>query len=147
MQTSFYTSGFLYNLKTNRIFLLESKQSDDESVWSMFGGEAAEGEEASDAFQRIINKQLNLNLKAKSVRPVYDYFHNTRNKPHFVFYAEVGNSRNFRNVKNGTPTWFTFGEALKLPITTQTKQDIVVGQRVIEAKWRDDEAKRNPLAP
>lgn len=144
MQTLFYTSGFFYNLKNHQIFLLESKQKDNESVWSMFGGESAKGEEAADAFQRIVKKLLNINLEEKNVCPVYDYFHNTRNKLHYVFYVEVGNSRNFKDLKKIT-AWFTFSDALKLTITSQTKQDIVVGERVINAKWRDDEAKRNPL--
>ena len=112
------------------------------SLWSTMGGESINGEEAQIAFQRIVNKLLNINLKPKDIYPVYDYFHNTRNKVSYVFYAEVGKTRIFNASKRGTLSWFTFHETLKLPFTSQTKQDIVVGERVINAKWRDDEAKK-----
>jgi len=141
--TSFYASGFLYSLKTHQILLLQAKQKKDmPSLWSTMGGESINGEEAQIAFQRIVNKLLNINLKPKDIYPVYDYFHNTRNKVSYVFYAEVGKTRIFNASKRGTLSWFTFHETLKLPFTSQTKQDIVVGERVINAKWRDDEAKK-----
>lgn len=115
-----------------------------EPLWSMLGGESINGEEAQTAFQRIINKLLNINLKVKDIYPVYDYFHNTKNKLNYVFYAEIRNTRIIGNPKNSNFSWFTFGETLKLPFTRQTKQDIIVGERVINAKWRDDEAKKLP---
>lgn len=143
MQTTFYASGFLYNLKTHQILLQESKKDDTTPAWSMLGGESKEGEDAQVAFQRIVKKLLGISLKPKDIYPIYDYFHNTKNKTHFVFYAEVGNIRGF-NPKKDSLSWFKFSETVKLPFTTQTKQDIVVGERVINAKWRDDEARRNP---
>lgn len=113
-----------------------------EPLWSMLGGESINGEEAQTAFQRIINKLLNINLKIKDIYPVYDYFHNTKNKLNYVFYAEVGNTKSFDGLEGRDLSWFTFSETLKLPFTRQTKQDIIVGERVINAKWRDDEAKK-----
>lgn len=100
------------------------------------------GEESQAAFQRIINKLLNINLKEKNIYPVYDYFSNSRNKLHYVFYAEVRSNKSFNGLKKGSLSWFTFNEALKLPATAQTKQDIVVGERVINAIRRDNEAKK-----
>lgn len=123
--------------------MLQSKQNSDmEPLWSMLGGESINGEEAQTAFQRIMNKLLNINLKVKDIYPVYDYFHNTKNKLNYVFYAEIRNTRIIGNPKNSNFSWFTFSETLKLPFTRQTKQDIIVGERVINAKWRDDEAKK-----
>lgn len=114
----------------------------------MLGGESLEGEEAQAAFQRIVSELLNINLKSKNIYPIYDYFSDTRNKFNFVFYAEVGSTKKF-NFKKGLPagrqgslSWFNFSETLKMPFNIQTKQDIVVGERVINAKWRDDEAKK-----
>ena len=147
MQASFYTSGFLYNLKTHRILLLQSKQRDESTSWTMLGGEGIEGEGAEVAFQRIINKKLNINLKSKDIYPVYDYISNIQNKPHYVFYVEVKNSKSFNDLKKGCPSWVSFSETTKLSVSIQTKQDIVVGERVINAKWRDDEAERNHLTP
>jgi len=139
VQTPFYASGFLYSLKTHRILLLESKQAENiPSLWSTIGGENIEGEEAKITFQRIVSRLLNINLRPKNIYPIYDYFHSSRNKLNFVFYAEVGNIKKFNGLKGGLPSWFSFSETLKLAFTTQTKQDIVVGERVINAKWRDD---------
>lgn len=143
MQPSFYTSGFLYNLKTHQILLLRSPQKDGaDFLWSTLGGEGSEGEEAKIAFARIINELLNLNLKAKDIYPVYDYFHNERDKFNFVFYGEVKNSREFDCSKENSFSWVAFGETSKLPFTAHSKQDIIVGERVIQAKWREDEAKK-----
>ncbi|MBI2597527.1 hypothetical protein HYW41_05220 [Candidatus Daviesbacteria bacterium] len=142
MQTPFYVSGFLYNPKTNQILLVQSRSETDQSLWSTMEEEDVEGEEAVVIFKRIINKLLNLDLKPKDIYPVYDYLHNTRNKFNYVFYAEVKNIKRFNHLKNGNLTWFTFNEALKLPLTSQIKRDIVVGERVINAKKRDIEAKK-----
>ncbi len=139
MQTSFYASGFLYNLRTHKILLLQSKQNEDVPVlWSTMGGDGIDGEEALVAFQRIVNKILNLTIKEKDIYPVYDYFHNTKNKLNYVFYAEVKKSKIFENL---ALSWFSFSETVKLRFSSQTKQDLVVAQRVINAKWRDDEAR------
>ncbi|MBI2334272.1 hypothetical protein HYU96_00545 [Candidatus Daviesbacteria bacterium] len=131
MQTSFYASGFLYSLKTHRILLVQN-----DLLWSTLGGEAGAGEEAQTAFARIINQLLNLNLKTKDIYPVYDYFHDERDKNNFVFYAEVKNSKEFGSLKNNTFSWVAFNETSKLPFTAHSKQDVIVGERVINAKWR-----------
>lgn len=145
VQPPFYASGFLYSLKTHQILLLQSQQKDDSKpLWSTLGGESKVGEEAQITFQRIVNKLLNINLKSKDIHPVYDYFHNVRNKPNFVFYAEVGSIKKFNDLKMNL-SWFTFRETVKLPFTSQTKQDIVVGERVINAKWRDDNEAKETL--
>lgn len=143
MHKSFYASGFLYSLKTHQILLLQSEKKDDiSSLWSTLGGESKEGEEAQTTFQRIIYKLLDINLKGKHIYPVYDYFHDILNKVNYVFYAEIGETRIFNALKVGILSWFTFNETLKLSFTTRTKQDIVVGERVINAKWREDQAKK-----
>ncbi|MDD5147351.1 MAG: NUDIX hydrolase [Candidatus Daviesbacteria bacterium] len=144
MQTSFYASGFLYSLKTHQILLLKSQQKDStDFLWSTLGGESSDGEEAQSAFQRIINESLNLNLKTKDIYPVYDYFYDARDKINYVFYAEVKSPKEFDPFKGDAFSWVAFGEIAKLPFTTRTKQDVIVGERVISAKWREDEAKKN----
>lgn len=144
VQTSFYASGFLYSLKTHRILLLQPKQKEDSpSHWSTLEGDGIEGEGADLTFQRTISKLLNIDLKKKDIYPIYDYFHDIKNKLNYVFYAEIRNAKVFDNAKLGNLSWFSFSEIVKLLLSTQTKQDIVVGQRVIDSKWRDDEAKKN----
>ncbi len=144
MQTpSFYASGFLYSLKTHQILLLKPQQTDSaDSLWSTLGGESGEGEEAEAAFQRIVNELLDVNLKTKDIYPVYDYFHETKDKINYVFYGEVKNPKKFNHFKENICSWVTFHEIPKLPFTTHSKQDVIVGERVINAKWRDDEARK-----
>lgn len=143
MQTPFYASGFLYSLKTHKILILESKQKDNAvSFWSTLGGEGEKGEDAQSAFQRIVYKLLNIKLKAGKIYPIYDYFHNTRNKINYVFYAEVDSTKTYNTKGEDIPSWFSFSETFKLPFNLKTKQDIVVGERVINAKWRDDNVGR-----
>ena len=143
MQTSFYASGFLYNLKTQQILLLQSPQRDDEaSSWSMLGGESQEGEEAQATFQRIVQQELNINLKPKQIYPVYDYFHETLDKINFVFYAEVGRTLNFESSKENALSWVTFDQTLKFLFSDQTKRDVMISERAIHLKERTDEASK-----
>lgn len=132
MHKSFYASGFLYSLKTHQILLLQSSTS-----WSMLGGESHEGEEAQETFQRIINKLLKLKLKSKDIYPIYDYPDETLNKINYVFYAEVDKAP-LALPKKSTLTWVTFAESLKFLFSTNTKQDLIVGERVINLKQRID---------
>ena len=143
VQTSFYASGFLYSLKTHRILLLKSQQNNHaDFLWSTLGGESSEGEEAQVAFQRIVSELLDLDLKTKDIHPIYDYFHDARDKINYVFYAEVKNPQEFDSLEEGTYSWVAFNETPKLPFTSHSKQDVIVGERVINAKWREDEANR-----
>ena len=137
MHKSFYASGFLYSLKTHKILLLQSEQKDDQaSVWSTIGGESKGGEDARATFQRIISELLNLNLKEKNIFPVYDYFHDKLDKINYVFYGEVGADEKFVSPKHNTFSWLGFAETIKLLFPAHTKQDLIVGERVVNAKWR-----------
>lgn len=143
MQASFYASGFLYSLKTHQILLIEPNQDNDlPSFWSTIEGNSIRDEEAHLTFQRVINRILNINLKTKDIYPVYDYFQDARNKFNFVFYAEIRNIKAFNKLKKSNLSWFSFQEIGKLPISSQTKQDIVVGERVINARRRENESDR-----
>lgn len=143
MQTSFYASGFLYSLKTHRILLLKSQKKDSaDFLWSTLGGECVAGEEAEVAFARIINELLNLNLKTKDIHPIYDYFHDEKDKNNYVFYAEVKSPKELSSLQEDTFSWVTFHDMPKLLFSAHSKQDVIVGERVIHAKWRDDEAKK-----
>ncbi len=136
---SFYASGFLYSPKTHQILLLKTQQKDSaDFLWSTLGGESSDGEEAQAAFQRIINKLLDLNLKDKDIYPIYDYPYDTADKVNYVFYAEVKNPKKFNPLKRGDPSWITFDEISKLLFAARTKQDVIVGERVINAKWREN---------
>lgn len=138
MQTSFYASGFLYSLRTHQILLLKSP----DLLWTTIGGEVSEGEETQIAFQRIVNELLDLNLKTKDIYPIYDYSLDDQDKNNYVFYAEVKKPQEFNCLEEGTFSWVGFDEISKFVFTPRTKQDVIVGERVINAKSREDEAKR-----
>lgn len=139
MHKSFYASGFLYSLKTHQILLLESQKKDDiASLWSTIGGESKEGEDGPEAFRRIVQRLLNINLKIKNIYPVYDYFHDSLDKINYVFYAEVKSPKIFNSLKNNF-SWVSFTETLKLLFSAHTKQDVIVGERVINLKWRQSQ--------
>ncbi|OGE18874.1 hypothetical protein A3D83_04570 [Candidatus Daviesbacteria bacterium RIFCSPHIGHO2_02_FULL_41_10] len=147
MQTS-YASGFLYSLKTHQILLLKSqKQDSPDFLWSTLRGESCEGEEVQAAFQRIVSELLDLNLKHKDIHPIYDYSYDSEDKMNYVFYAVVKKPRDFNSLKDGAFSWVAFSEVSKLPFVPHSKQDVIVGERVISAKWRADEAKREELFP
>ncbi len=109
--------------------------------WSTVGGESREGEDAQVTFQRVLHELLNVDLKIKQIYPVYDYFHNILDKINYVFYAEVKKNLEFNSLKENIPSWVTFQQSLKLLFSAYTKQDVVVGERVIRLKERQDEAK------
>lgn len=145
MHKSFYVSGFLYSLKTHKILLLKTQKKDSSDfIWSTIGGVSDDGEEPQAAFARIINEQLGINLKAKSTYPIYDYLHTAKDKMNHVFYAEVKSSKEFKSLQEGTFEWVSFHEIAKLSFAPHSKQDVIVGERVVNAKWRDDEAKKLP---
>lgn len=73
---------------------------------------------------------------AKHLFPVYDYFYNALNKVHFVFYAEVEKLHSFPLLNADSFSWFTFKQTTKLDFSIQTKQDIIISERVIKAQAR-----------
>lgn len=141
MSDSFYASGFLYNLKTQQILLIQKDLDDNTSPsWSMLGGESSVGEkEAKITFQRIINELLDLDLKPKNIYPIYDYFHQPIAKTNYVFYAEVKNPPSFRSIQDHTLSWVSFNETVKFIFSAHIKQDVIVGERVINLKWRQSQ--------
>lgn len=143
MSTSYHVSGFLYNLKTQKILLLQAQQeTSPRPIHSTIGKEVSKSEEAHIAFQKIINELLGINLNKKNIYAIYDYFHEELGKDNFVFYAETKSSPKFENIDGKDAVWIAFDEMSKLLFTPHTKQDIIVGERVIKAKRRDDAAQQ-----
>lgn len=145
MHNNFYASGFLFHLRTQQILLHQPNiDKNSSSAWNMLGGEG-KGEDVCKAFQEIILKLLDVKLPTKNIFPVYDYFYNKVNKNHHIFYAEVKKLHSFPESRKGAFSWFTFKQATKLSFDSQTKQDIMVAERVIKAQARDKEALNTPL--
>lgn len=138
MHKAFYASGFLFHLESQQILLHQPQQKNDSiSLWSMFGTRNDKEEDSAVTFQQMICDALNIKLARKHIYPVYDYFHNTHNAMHYVYYALVARKQNY-TLEGETLSWFTFKQTLKLRFAEQTKQDIVVAQRVIDMQERVD---------
>lgn len=127
--------------------LKSQKQDSPDFLWSTIRGESSGEEDAPAAFQRIVSELLDLNLKTKDIHPIYDYSYDSEDKINYVFYAVVKKAQDFSRFKNGAFSWVAFNEVSKLPFAPHFKQDVIVGERVINAKWRSDEAKREELFP
>jgi len=136
---AFYASGFLYHQDSQQILLHQSDSKNKSSdLWGMIGGASRQGETVQKTFQRIIHEWLNIKLDPNKIFPVYDYFHKTLHKTHHVFYAEIGKHHSLPKFSKNTLSWFTFKQTTKLPFSLETKQDVIVSQRVIMAQERTD---------
>jgi ADP-ribose pyrophosphatase YjhB (NUDIX family) len=135
-----YASGFLYHLATQQILLQQAHLGDDSiTPWTMFGGKNQEGEDAATTFQRIIREETHIDLEAKNILPVYDYIRDIHDTIHYILYAEVPTLYMFPPNKEKAFSWFTYKLTNKLHFEDQTRQDIIVSERVIKAVARSHE--------
>lgn len=135
MHKNFYASGFLYHPQSQQILLQQNNSIGNiSSQWLLFGGEYLEKEEPEKLFKDLIFNILDIEIGA--VHPVYSYLNESSDAFQYIVYSKLNKFQNFSSRNNLTFAWFTFKEVLKLKITEQTKHDIVVGQRVIEAAVR-----------
>jgi hypothetical protein len=136
MHNDFYASGFLYHPKTQQILLQQEITAELEPTWALFGGDSLGNETSEEAFKRIIKSALKLDLKLNTICQIYNYFHDEKKKDGFVHYAKVRKLEKFLSNGKFNYGWFTFKEIQKLHIAEKVKQDIVVGQRVIDSAVR-----------
>ncbi len=138
MHKVFYASGFLYHSPTQQILLHQQRQAKNTSTfWQMFGEVRYKEEPIEAVFQEILYTFLKVKIPLKDIYLVYDYFHSTLHKTHYVFFAKVTEMPRLRLLQKDTISWFTFKQTLKLSVPEQTKQDLVVAQRVINAIDRE----------
>lgn len=139
MHKDFYASGFLYHLPSQQILLQQKSTvdiSDTSSLWTLFGGQGYLRENPEATFQRVVNKLLRIKVSLTNIYPIYTYFYKEINQDHAVVYAEVENMQEFSSLNKIRCAWFTMKQILKLDISQQTKQDVTVGQRVIDSRMR-----------
>lgn len=135
MHKDFYASGFLYHLPSGQILLQQSTLGSS-SLWSLFGEQGLYKENAEVTFQRVIYNLLRVKLSLDTIYPIYTYFYKDIHKDHAVFYAEVEDRQLSSSSNTIKCSWFTSKQILKLNLLEQTRQDITVGQRVINARMR-----------
>lgn len=142
MIKTFYVSGFLYHPTSEQIVLQqENILNNPLSLWKMFGDFNRDGENPQSTFQRIILEELHIKLPLLNVLPVYEHDYNKRKTMHYVFYAEVKKLHTFPVSDTKTYSWFTFRQTTKMHFTDQSKQDIIISERVIDALERS----KNPV--
>lgn len=139
MHNEFYVSGFIYHPASEKILLHQHQSSTEEPVqWHMFGGESTEGETPRETFHRIVSEQLGLPIKLTDCYFVYDYPHKEKKIPTYIHYAILEKLPEEELLEDSATTgWFAFKQIAKLPIKKQSKQDIIVGQRVINLAVRE----------
>lgn len=144
MHKKFHASGFFYHLPTQEILLQQRKSSTP--LWSLFGAKNQKAEDPIDTFQRTASKELKIKITAKDIYPIYDYFDKKLNNNCFLFYGLINNKKKKIPARKGyAMEWFTVKKITKLPIDEQTKQDIMIGKRVIDAAARIKEGvKKDP---
>lgn len=133
MHKTLYASGFLYHLDSQQILLQQDTSSQNlSSQWLLFEKAYTEKAIPETIFKNIISEILH--IKIDNVYSVYSYENENTNQ--CVFYSELASLQDFPS-KNGLLfKWFSFRDVRGLQLTEQTKHDIVVGQRVIEASGR-----------
>ena len=141
MHNDFYASGFLYHPKTQRILLQKEKKSDPNIHWQTICVKAKKSETSKDAFKRLINSLFKLEVDIKNIISVYDYFHDGLKADNFISFVKVKKAEEFIN-KNYVYQWFDVKETLKLKVSPQTKQDIVVLLRVISSSVRKENGEK-----
>lgn len=132
MHKSFYASGFIFHQPSQKILLQQNNSAN--SFWTMFEDEYSEENQPESVFKNTVLKSLD--LKINKINPIYTYLDESTKKTHTLLYATIGRLQEFPPKNNYTFRWFTFKEILKIRAAEQTKHDIVVGQRVIEAARR-----------
>lgn len=140
MHNDFYASGFLYHYPSQQILLqqIQTPESSTISPWQLFGDRNQPDEEARQTFQRVISEELGYKLDQSVILPVYQFFDKELALPHFVFYAHV-EEETFNPKTGKTLQWFPFKKLYRTPMSRQTKQNLVVGQRVIDLASRVQE--------
>ncbi|EKD87081.1 MAG: hypothetical protein ACD_37C00049G0002 [uncultured bacterium] len=136
MHKDFYASGFLYHPRSQQILLQQSTDPSDQQKWTLFEGKRLLDESSEIAFKRIALEVLNIRLSLSSVHPVYEYFHSQKGRNQSITYGEVKTQKKFTVSKGRLFGWFTFRQIARLGLSEQTKQDLTVGQRVIDSALR-----------
>jgi len=146
----FFAHGIIFKPDTEQVLLYKAA-SDVNGSWSLVGGLGQDDESPEKAFQRAAQEVVQLRLAASDIVPVYDYFHTSLDRHQHVYVVYTRSDKPLAARKGYVIAWFSFKEITKLGLDPQIKQDIIVSQRVINAKVREiaaeiaeEEARNNP---
>lgn len=126
-------SGFLYHPASQQI-LLQQNLDETPLSWTLLGGADVKN------FETVVTKLLGIKLSPKNILPIYNYVH--KGTKYFVSYTEIKTLKDFPAKGKICFSWLTLKQISKLPLSEQTKQDIIVGRRVIDSGVRRDTGER-----
>ncbi len=138
MSKTFLISGFLYHPETQQILLQRESSETSDSSWSLLSCKAPSAKESKQSFKHTLMQVLNLDISESNIHQVYNYDESEEGNNNAVAYAVVEELTEYPTNKGNEFGWFTQKEISKLKLPFQTKQDITVGQRVIDSSIRRD---------
>lgn len=138
MDKTFYISGFLYHPDTQQILLQRKVSETSDSSWSLLSCTAPNAKESKQSFRNTVQQLLNIDLPESDIHQVYNYEESEQGDNNAVAYGVVTEQIDYPKNKGNEFAWFTQKEITKLKLPFQTKQDITVGQRVIDSSIRRD---------
>nr|MBI5455404.1 hypothetical protein [Candidatus Levybacteria bacterium] len=135
MHKDFYASGFLYHSGSGQILLQQVNSTDQNPLWSLFEKKAIKNKTGQETFVEIFFDILGIKLKSNNINSIYTYS-SKDGTDYNIYYAEVKRLHKSKNPAKIEFAWFNFKQIQKLNISEQTKQDIMIGQRVIDSSIR-----------
>ena len=93
------------------------------------------GSDPLKSFAKVLKKILISPPAVKDIYSVYDYYHTTSKRIHYIYYAVVDKPNNY-SPRRGNLGWFILKQIPKLPLSDQAKHDLIISSRVINAQAR-----------
>jgi len=122
-----WAGGFLYNPKTNKVFL---HKRDNNTIYNpnalaFFGGLRNEGETPEQCFQRELFEEIGLKVKPSEIIPLDHYLNKEFDTYRYSFYviSDIGKDKLTLGEGAGFD-WFKLDEVFEKEITRKTALDL-----------------------
>ncbi len=133
MQSTVHSKGFLYHAPTQQVLLaIDSDQSD--SHMCLFSATGKTDEDSATALQKAIEKSLGIKVPLDKIRPIYEYENSEDANNIHVHYCDVDHMIEVESLPSGCKAkWIPIAKLGKYKLSSQTRHDITIGERVIRA--------------
>ncbi len=136
MNKRFYSAGFFYNPRNNKVLLQRNEPLEGhDPVWSTFGGVRKLGETPLKTVQRALYESTRVRPLLTALHELYDYFNDDENIQRYVYFA-YWNEINKKEAVKGQEhlEWHDLEDALHMDLETRSRQDLVFFEREMNAK-------------
>lgn len=122
-------------VKGDKIVLIQRRKPPKQGDWSLPGGGVELGETTKQAVTREIREETGLRVTIGSLLDAVDYIE-TDDKGVRFHYVLIDYLASYKsgNLKSGSDAadarWFSFGQALALPLWSETKRVIIAAQTI-----------------